>query len=74
MTEALEMLADAALVMRNETQRAQAKLTARENFGPKFPIPEENPLSYLHLPAGPDQRLPSFGIEFAGEEDLDFSG
>src|SRR6266436_2419637 len=73
MTEALEMPADAALVMRSETQRAQAKPTPRENFGFQFSLSKENSLSYVHLAARPNERLPSFGIEFAGEEDLDFS-
>src|SRR5258706_41638 len=71
MTEPLEMLADAATVMRNESQRAHSKLAARENFGFKFTLAKENPLPYLNLAAGPNKRLPRLGIELAGEEDFD---
>jgi hypothetical protein len=66
------MLADAALVMGNEAQRAHSKLAARANFGFKFTLAKENPFPYLHLAAGPDKRLPRLGIELAGEEDFDF--
>jgi len=72
MTKPLEMLADAALVMRNEAQRAHSKLAARENFGFKFTLAKENPLPHLHLAARPDKCLPRFGIELASQEDFDF--
>src|SRR5260370_19049464 len=74
MTEALEMPADAAMVMRSETQRAQAKLTPRENFGFQFSLSKANSLSYVHLAAGPDKRFPSLGIDLASEENFDFPG
>jgi hypothetical protein len=67
------MLAYVALIMGNESQCAQAELSARENLGFQFPLAEENPLPYLHLAAGPNQRLPSLGSKFASEEDFDFS-
>jgi hypothetical protein len=66
------MLADASLIAGNEAQRAHSKLAARENLGFKFTLAEENPLPYLHFAAGPNKRLPGFGIELAGEEDFDF--
>src|SRR5258708_7859553 len=72
MAEALEMPADAALVMRNETQGTQAKLTARKNFGLQFPVTKENPLPNLNLAARPDKCLPRLSIKLAGEEDFDF--
>jgi hypothetical protein len=72
MTEPLEMLADASLVVRSEAQCAHSKVAARENFGFKFTLAKENPLPYLHLAAGSDKRLPGLGIELAGEEDFDF--
>src|SRR5260370_36805001 len=74
MTEALEMPADAAMVMRSETQRAQAKLTPRENFGVQVSLSKENSLSYVHLAAGPDKRFPSLGIDLARERNFDFPG
>jgi hypothetical protein len=74
MAEALEMPADAGLAMGNESQSAQAELTAGENLRFKFPLAKENALPHLHLAAGPDKRLPSFGINLTSEEDFDFAG
>ena len=73
MSEPLEMLADVVLVVRNKIHRTQAKLTAREDLGFQFALAEENPLPNLHFAARPNQRFPSFGIDFAGEKDFDFS-
>src|SRR5260370_9274299 len=73
MAEALEMPADAGLVMRKEPQSAQAELTAGENLRFQFPLAKENTLPHLHLAAGPDKRFPSLGVKLAGEEDFDFA-
>src|SRR5260370_5156707 len=72
MAEALEMPADAGLVMRKEPQSAQAEPTAGENLRFQFPLAKENALPHLHLAARPDKRFPCLGIELAGEEDFDF--
>ena len=74
MTQALEMRANIASIAGNESQCAQTKPTARENLGLQFSLAEEYAFPYLHLTAGPDKRLPSLGIDLAGQEDLHFSG
>jgi hypothetical protein len=74
MTQALEMRANVASIVGNESQRAQTKLTARVNLGLQFSLAEEYAFSYLHLAAGPDKHLPSLGIDLAGQEDLHFAG
>ena len=68
------MVADVVLIMGSESQRAQTKLTARENLGLQFPFAKEHPFPYVHLAAGPDKCLPSLGIELTSEEYLDFPG
>src|SRR5260370_10937577 len=72
MPQTLQMLANAALIVRNKSERPQAKLTARKNLAFQFALAEEYSLANLHLAARPDQRLPSFGVEFARQEDFDF--
>src|SRR5260370_16604016 len=59
MAEALEMPADAGLVMRKEPQSAQAEPTAGENLRFQFPLAKEHTLPHLHLPAAPDNRFPN---------------
>src|SRR5260370_13776360 len=72
MPQTLQMLANAALIVRNKSERPQAKLTARKNLAFQFALAEEYSLANLHLAARPGQRLPSFGVEFARQEDFDF--
>src|SRR5260370_14656220 len=74
MPEPLKMLADAALVMRNEAKRAQAKRAARAHLGLQFSFAEKNPFPELHLATGPNKRLPSLGINLTSKEDFDFPG
>jgi len=71
--QTLKMLAEIALIMGDETQHAQPKLAARQNFGFKFPFAKEDPFPYLHLAAGPDKRLPRLGIDLSYQKDLDSS-
>ncbi len=72
MPQTLQMLANAALIVRNKSERSQAKLTARENLAFQFALAEKYSLTNLHLAARPDQRLPSGGIDFTRQEDFDF--
>ncbi len=67
------MLTDAALVVGRETQRAQPKLTARENLGFELPIAKQNPLPDRHLAPGPNKRFPSLGMKFARKKNFDFA-
>src|SRR5258708_34520057 len=74
MAEPLEMLADAALIVGNKSQRSQSKLAACDNLGLQLSVAEENPFPCLHLAARPDQRHPSLGVKSPREENLDFPG
>ena len=74
MTQALEMRANVASIVGNESQCAQTKPTARENRGFQLSLAEEYAFPDLHLAARPDKHLPSLGIDLAGQEDLHFAG
>ncbi len=73
MAQTPKMLADIALTMGGETQHAQPKLAARQNFGFKLPFAKKDPLPNLHLAAGSDKRLPRLGIDLSCEKNLDSS-
>src|SRR5690242_8951485 len=61
-SETLEMLANRALVLRGESQSAQAERPAGDNFSFQFPFAKENALPNLHFAAWPDQRLPKIEL------------
>src|SRR5690348_158013 len=58
MAKALQMLVHCPLVMRLESQRAQAEFPARDDFGFQLSFAEEHLLPNVHLSPRAYQRLP----------------
>src|SRR5438552_13656589 len=70
MAETLEMLFYRALVVRAESQSAQAQLPARNHLRFQFPFAKEHPFTDWHLAARTDKRLPQICFELASKKDF----
>src|SRR5713101_1351276 len=69
-SEPIQMLANVAVVMRNESQRSQPQFPTRQDLAVEFTIPKQNTLSDMHFSAGPNQRFPGVGSELTGKKDF----
>src|ERR1700674_1503224 len=67
------MIRDATPVVRNESQRAYTKFTAREDLALEFTLAEENALPHVHLSAGPNERLPGISAELTHQKNFNLS-